>query len=590
MKLNKITISLTDYVYSDKLESFFKELGVMEQVSSFTPDWKKSPIALGRRSEIEISKFNKLDFVSSGKIILNQYQNFSTVVAITIEIKLTQDILELLEENSDYKKNLSLFESYEKQLWEFWKTKISTTVLLKRASYLNPVSLIHLNFSTDNYSQFSLDVENAFNCQRTEPVTSLLSKFGGHPEGLISVLGMTDKTLSIACQNRAIFADDGFDFSGMMFFDVRADSWKDIVYPSYYKTLSFQQYRFWLKIRDEQVIIWKDKIEKLSKTIKKLEKSFSNLNETDNLSLFHEKSSFQIEYTSLMDEYRYLERIVGNQLTQEEDSWWGDHPITNEFLDLNNVKHGILKGIATEIIDSVEHLKGEFEIIKEQYTILGEELSDLMSFVNAQQNLKMAEKNEKIQTKISWQGWVMVAFTVIVAFMTWNMYEITSDQFEIENFDPEFSWNRANIVLLDDHALKQFEYHTPIHLSTMTSHNYKITIFPENDSIKINSNTECYFENTPTITMPEPVSFFIKSGGDEVDKEHSFRFNYNDRLPYFSPERMERTVFHSVGSMNFNVTAQDLQEPEKIRTFLVPTGLIMNMPSDFDRQTVPGCK
>jgi len=40
----------------------------MEGILDIKPDWKKSPVALGRRSELDVSEFNKLDFVSNGKI------------------------------------------------------------------------------------------------------------------------------------------------------------------------------------------------------------------------------------------------------------------------------------------------------------------------------------------------------------------------------------------------------------------------------------------------------------------------------------------------------------------------------------------
>ena len=400
MKLNKVIISLTDFVYTDKLDSFFNELGGMKY-DFISPDWKKLPVAIGRQSEIILPEFNKLDFVSKGKVILNQFQNFTTAVAITIEIELMPEVLKTFEKNSNSQKNNKLLKSYEKDIWEFWKLKITTTTLLNRESYLGPVSLIHLYLSTDEYKQFSLDVENAYNCQQTEPVKLLVSRFGANDEGLISILGHTDQTLSIVCQHSAILSSNGFDFSGIMFFDIRSESWEEHASPHYYKIAYFQQYRFWLTIRDKQIILWKDKIEHMSKMIKEFEKNFSDVNKNKEFPLFHEKSSFLIEYSSLIDEYRYLQRIVGTQLTHSEDSWHGEHYIVSEFLDLNGHHYGILKGISQEIIESAEKLKDEFEVIKEQYKILGEELSELMNFVNAKQNLNLAKNNEKVQKTIS---------------------------------------------------------------------------------------------------------------------------------------------------------------------------------------------
>lgn len=582
MKLDKCTISLTDFVYSDKLESFFEELGLMEGILNIKPDWKKSSIALGRRSELDVSEFNKLDFVSNGKIILNQYQNFSTVIAITIEIELTQEILELLEKNSDFQKNTSLFESYEKQLWEFWKTKISTTVLLKRKSYLAPLSLIHFNCSTDKYKEFSLDVENAITNQRTEPVTSLLSKFGGNTEGLISILGLTDQTLSIVCQHRAIFADDGLDFSGMMFFDIKSDSWEANVTPSYYKILSFQQYRFWLTIRDEQIIFWKDRIEDLSKIIKQFEKNFSDFDENNLFSLFHEKSSFLIEYASLMDEYRYLQRIVGNQLTYSKTSWYGEQSIANEFLELNGIRYGILNGISKEIIESVEKLKGEFDIIKEQYELLGEELSELMNFVNVQQNLKLAKNNDKVQRTISRQGWITLGFTAVVVFMTWSLYDLSSNQFEIENFEPQLLYEYYNEIKITNYVISE-ETSFEADLTVTPRSNQFLDIRVENVTTRPFGYDGCYFKEEPNLRFGGSWLERYDPKQENITIDVFVKMTYEPYEIFYVSNNTDLSKI-DVGFVDYNVSYVDVQTGKRYST-LIPSQLVVEVPIKFEDHT-----
>jgi len=586
MNLKKGFIALTDFVYSNKKEAFFKELSNLNRVLELKPDWTDSHIALGRRGEIKLNEFpEQLDFVKNIKIILNQYQNFSSVIMITIESELNESSLSEIQDNSNYEKNRSLIENYEKQIWKFWKENVSNTVLIKNElTTLHPISIIHFYISSNKYNEFVNNVQLAINNKVLAPVTTLLTNYGANTVGLTSISNITDKSLSITTQHRAVYGGGGFDFSGIIVFDIKNETWPHDIIQQYYTMVSFQHYRYWIEVRKQQIISWKDDIEKLSKIIKEYVYDYSNYNPSEGFSLFTQKSSFQTEYASLVDEIRYLQRIVGNQLEHIHDNYYGEHVLKADVWELNDIDLGLLKNLSTEIIDESQHLQTEFDVIKGQYQILGEELSELTNFVNTQQNLKLAKNNEKVQKKISNQGWIMLVFTVAVALMTYSLYDLSSNQFEIENFEPRFSTNMAHIVLIDPFALKQFEYQIPIHLSTMTSHNYQITIFPENDSIKLDANGSCYLEDVPMISLPEPVTFFLKSGGDEIDLEPRFRFNYQDTLPYFSPERMERTVFHSIGSMKFNVTAQDLQEPGKIDTFLVPASLTMKIPSDYDVQ------
>lgn len=586
MNLTKAFISLTDFVYSNKKNDFFKELGHLSRTLEIKPGWTEVHIALGRREEIKLLEFpEQLDFVKNIKIVLNQYQNFSSVIMITIEAELNESSLNLLQNNSNYEKNKNLLETYEKQIWEFWKENTSNTILIENElTTLHPISVIHFYLSSVNYDKFVNDVQLAIDDKVLAPVTTVLTNYGANTVGLTSVSNITNQSLSISTQHRAVYGDGGFDFSGIMVFDIKNETWPHDITQQYYTMVSFQHYCYWIKVRKQQIISWKDDIEKLSKIIKEYVHDYSNYNPSEGFSLFTQKSSFQTEYASLMDELRYLQRIVGNRLDHIHDNYYGEHVLKADAWELNDIDLGLLKNLSTEIIDESQHLQTEFDVIKGQYQILGEELSELTNFVNTQQNLKLANNNEKVQKNISRQGLFMLGFTAAVLIMTYSLFELSSNQFEIENFEPRFSTNMAHIVLIDPFALKQFEYAIPIHLSTMTSHNYQITIFPENNSIKVDASGPCYLEGVPKISLPEPSIFFLKSGGDEIDLEPRFRFDYQDTLPYFSPEKMEHTVFHAIGSMKFNVTAHDLQEPEKVQTFLVGADLTMRIPSDFDYQ------
>ena len=103
----------------------------------------------------------------------------------------------------------------------------------------------------------------------------------------------------------------------------------------------------------------------------------------------------------------------------------------------NDIELGLMKNISNNIVEQFRHLHDEFDIIKEQYNILGEELSQLTNFVNTQSQLKSIKEDQKTQSAIKKQGNYTLLSSIAVICLTgvllffaiqeYNSNELTSD-------------------------------------------------------------------------------------------------------------------------------------------------------------------
>jgi len=599
MKLTKCSIYLLDFLQSTNEEKFFEELAKLDNKLVPNKDaWKNVPISKWKRDEFTLTTIpSELSFCEKIKIVLIQYKNISSVVMLTIEGELSPQLLESIEAQ-DYKDNMDTLEKYQKELWKFWKEKITSTILIKNELVnLQPLAINHLKFDEDDYERFLHHVYDSEMIHDETPIearprpyeenfiSKFASKYGANALGSMSALNITDQSLSIFSQNRAVYGHHGLDFTGLILFDVKKTEWKSEVSMPFAKILAFQHFLHWLMIREQKIIPWTDRLEKLSNTIRKFGSNISESEEQKiDTTLFEQKALFQIEYAAFMIEHREISAYARQQLASinNDNDWEGEHIIETEFIDPNSQNQGILKLFSTQTLDLVENLKGEYEVIKEQYKILGEELSGLVDFEISRSSLRLAKESEKTQKSMKRQGSVNILLSGAIISLTIIFSIFTIEEFYIENFDPQFSVNRPQLILVDPFQFQQYEYLIPIELSTMASHNYMYTVSVVEGSIEVQNFGHCFFKEKPKVSSSEPTVFFLGKNGADKEIEPTFRLNYEDTLPYFSPERLERAVLHSVGNIQFEILAQDLQDTEKFRTITVDAGLSMRIPSDFD--------
>lgn len=180
------------------------------------------------------------------------------------------------------------------------------------------------------------------------------------------------------------------------------------------------------------------------------------------------------------------------------------------------------------------------------------------------------------------QGKMNIVLTLAIISLTVILSMFTIQEFYATDFEPQFYVNEPNIILVDSLKLPQHEYVVPIQLSTMTSHSYEYTVSIVKDGIKMHDYGQCLFQEPPHLTSSRPAVFFLEDGGADKEIEPVFSLNYIDRLPDFSAKNMDNTIYHSIGTMRFEILAQDLQDMQKSAIIPVNADLTMRLPSDFD--------
>ncbi|KFM19527.1 hypothetical protein AAA799P11_00728 [Marine Group I thaumarchaeote SCGC AAA799-P11] len=156
MKLEYASIRIIDYLDSDNLKKFEKEL---EQSDIFTVEkdnkWEETSISQGRRKTIASEKHPpELEFIESIQIDQIQYKNFSSAIMLVIEGTLSQEIFEKLM-SQDINQNQTLLKQFQVKLWNYWKKNITSTYYVTKGHMVtnqfkstssNLVSIIMQNF------------------------------------------------------------------------------------------------------------------------------------------------------------------------------------------------------------------------------------------------------------------------------------------------------------------------------------------------------------------------------------------------------------------------------------------------------------
>ncbi|KFM19528.1 hypothetical protein AAA799P11_00729 [Marine Group I thaumarchaeote SCGC AAA799-P11] len=238
------------------------------------------------------------------------------------------------------------------------------------------------------------------------------------------------------------------------------------------------------------------------------------------------------------------------------------------------------------MLSQLERLKDEFDVLKEQYKILGEELSEILNFSIAQTNIKLASESEKTQKSLKKQGKLSFISSIAIIGLTIVLLGITLQQFSIDNAEPDFLVNRGHINVIHANTFDQVEYLSPILLSTSTSHNFKYNVVLTEDSVEKYDFGNCFFKETPKVNYAEPLVFFLSSGVDERELDPKFRLSYETQMPKFSEKALERSVLHSIGEIEFKIIAQDAQGDNESIVIPAKADLSMRIPWNYNTTAI----
>ena len=485
---------------------------------------------------------------------------------VTLEGKLTPESIEVFT-SQNYEENKNLFEQYSKKIWNFWREKIKSTLLVNdELINIEPIAINHLKFNVDNYSEVLNNVLEAnANKDKLKSIILILSKYGVNTIGLISLLFPTDKRFSILAQNRSVYRNDSFDYTGISLFDFKSSTWNDFEISTHiHKILSLLHFLFWLNMRKQQISEWKNKIDKLSKSIREFEGKLLEPNtQKMNLSIYEQKGLFQTEYASFMDERRFISTIASQQIQQKNDTYYGEQLIATQITEKFPTHDGLLANISNDILNLVENLKEEYDVIKEQYKILGEELSEILNFANAQSNLKLSSEGQKIQNSMKRQGVIMIFSTIAVLSLTGVLLYINIQQISIENFEP-YVTAAGGEMQIHGSINPSYNYEPEIKVGAKTNHflNFSITDVKFLDG---STFSNCYFIKKPDVKLwQKPFTIVGTNGALEslkpfVMMDFSVNSTYWDTM-YGNEIKTPPSI---VGELIFDIDISDLQDKTK---------------------------
>ena len=258
----------------------------------------------------------------------------------------------------------------------------------------------------------------------------------------------------------------------------------------------------------------------------------------------------------------------------------------NDYSSKNSFSRGLLQAIFENSKNSITRITEKLSINQKKVDDLKEKFDKKITFENSQASVDLAIQSSKTQSTMKNQGYATIVLSVVIIVLTiallqstGNLLEYTSTQFQIENFESEFMINNPHIVLREWHSFDQFDYLTPIEINSLTSHNYRLTAYPIVDSFELQSFGECFLGSAPEIVMIEPSIFFVDSGANDRTIEPTFRLGF-EKFPYSNQINKENSVYHSVGKIQFEIVAQNLQIPSDTRVFQKNVGVSIPYPSD----------
>lgn len=259
----------------------------------------------------------------------------------------------------------------------------------------------------------------------------------------------------------------------------------------------------------------------------------------------------------------------------------------DQYDEENYFSRGMLQATFENSKNSINRITEKLSVTQKKVDDLKEKFDKKIILENSQSSVNLAVQSSKTQGIMKKQGYatiglsaVVILLTISLLQLTGNLLDYTSTQFEIENFESKFLINNPYIVLREQHSFEQFEYLIPIEINSLTSHSYRLTVYPIENSFELQNFGECFLGGAPEIVMIEPSIFFIDSGANDRTIEPKFRLGF-EKFPRSNQINKENSVYHSVGKIQFQIIAQNLQISDDTMILQKNVGVSIPYPSNL---------
>lgn len=362
-----------------------------------------------------------LQFFEKIRVVVINYNILPMPYMITIEGVLSESILKKLEA-SDNETCRKQIEKFKNDFWIYWKDNISGIVSESKSIYaFNGTGITDFYFKITNTDELLKKDEQFSKKFREQP---FLSKYGANIGGLISITEAFQNKISVVSQGNAVLYGSDFDFSWISKFEFFTDENQILKFNNnslspftrYDNLLQLLLTILWQDYRINDIDKWKNKILKFSKELEKFQIRGGKLKSKEmEVSPLSEKKDFLIDFTSILDENRFIARFIQVQRSRYNDKIGGELPLTGTTL-VGIENEGFLYNFYNSISSRNNIIKEEYDILDNQYEILSAHLNQILRLVNAKSSVQLSESNK-------WTQIVIIGLAAVTLIVTFAIYE-----------------------------------------------------------------------------------------------------------------------------------------------------------------------
>lgn len=422
MQVTDCEITYIGFIDIESKESLDKEISGLSQPDEATEITRYSQAGGTFSFEQETRTLQvpeSLNYFQSIKVSVGRYYIFPFVYTVEVEGTIFKHLLDGLLNLSE-KESFDLLKKYRKDLWDYCKDLLPMKNTEQQYRDGCSITYYHIDSKeTDDILGKEWDKDLLLTADNLRE-KSILNNLDSNTAGLISLHEVYTNKITIITQTNAVTIGGGeIDFSGIGVF-VFGQTNKDLgslekYIEGYGKVHDLLLTHLLLNKRARELPDWREKVGELRNEIEKLELFRQQIDiERADLS-FASQGRFLAEYSKFLEEHDHVLNFVQREKTSLR-SPFEEVGLPNRIM--LSLQMGLLTALVSDIANTVEIIKEEFNSLKKQYDILASFRTDMMNLASAQSNLKLTQSNTRMQ-------FIMVGLTVAVVVLagisTWKI-------------------------------------------------------------------------------------------------------------------------------------------------------------------------
>lgn len=432
-------ITLVDFIPKEATESLEIELGKTGKVTKNKDRQMWVQIITSGGGEYDLWNFNEipssLNFFQKITIRVISYRSFPFPLMLEIDGIFSNETITVLD-SLDVQSCRQKIENFRQDFWNYWKNNFSIGVLSNEKNNYFGYGQLRFYFEIRNTSEIISETNNAKQFSKQLRENPTIQKFSVNYGGLLSITEYFSNKITIVGQGYSVFGSGHFDFSWITTYEFVTDPGQIIdlreqvdLIARHDNLFELQLMWLWSLYRISQISKWKNKIDYLSQKIKNLEKSTHELEKEIDISSILTKSEFLSDFTSILDEQRFIDRYIEYQRSRYADRIGGEIPlIEDSFPDLKH--YGFLFNFYEDISTNTKTIREEYTVLDRQFEILSSHLTQVITTASIRSNQRLERSNQRTQKISFWTNIIATSATVIMLGLTIHIVILTQGMYD----------------------------------------------------------------------------------------------------------------------------------------------------------------